>query len=87
LILIFLGCALAPPPAVAARMHEDGGRHDRPEHSLVMAAEYPGVAAAGEDAEMDLIFRNKGRTDESVSLRMVQVPDRREAGSRPSATR
>lgn len=48
----------------------------RPERSLVMAAEYPGIVLPqGKEVNMDLTFYNKGRTDESVDVRIAQKPD------------
>ncbi|MCU0558782.1 MAG: NEW3 domain-containing protein [Desulfobacterales bacterium] len=48
----------------------------RPERLLLMAAEYPGVVAPqGKEVNMDLTFFNKGRTDETVDVRIAQKPD------------
>ena len=48
----------------------------KPLRSLLMAAEFPGVVVTqGEDVAMDLIFHNKGRTDENVTLTLSEVPD------------
>ena len=48
----------------------------KPLRSIQMAAEYPGVTVArGENVAMDLIFHNKGRTDENVILSLSEVPD------------
>jgi uncharacterized membrane protein len=47
-----------------------------PLRSILMAAEFPGVAVGqGEDVSMDLIFHNKGRTDENVSITLTEVPE------------
>jgi uncharacterized membrane protein len=48
---------------------------NRPEREIVMAAEYPGVEVSkGEDVSMDLIFHNKGRSDESVDVWIAEKP-------------
>lgn len=48
----------------------------RPERSLVMAAEYPGIVLPqGKEVNMDLTFFNKGRSDETVEVRVAQKPD------------
>jgi uncharacterized membrane protein len=48
---------------------------DTPERSLTMAAEYPGVEVpAGDDVSMDIIFHNKGKRDENVSIQITQIP-------------
>jgi len=45
------------------------------ERLITMAAEFPGVEiAAGEDVSMDIIFHNKGKRDESVSVWIAQKP-------------
>lgn len=47
----------------------------KPERRLVMAPEYPGVVTApGKEVSMDLTFINKGRTDETVDVRVSQTP-------------
>ncbi|GIX46269.1 MAG: hypothetical protein KatS3mg131_0480 [Candidatus Tectimicrobiota bacterium] len=48
----------------------------KPERLLTMAAEYPGVeVSAGENVEMDLIFHNKGRSDETVRVWIEEQPE------------
>jgi uncharacterized membrane protein len=48
---------------------------NRPRRSVIMAAEYPGVEiSAQEDVSMDLIFHNKGRTDETVEVWVADLP-------------
>lgn len=49
--------------------------NNRPARSVSMAAEYPGVAvSAQEDVSMDLIFHNKGKTDETVAVWVSDLP-------------
>jgi uncharacterized membrane protein len=48
---------------------------NRPARSIVMAAEYPGVVVPpDENVSMDLIFHNKGKSDESVDVWISEVP-------------
>ena len=48
----------------------------RPLRSIQMAAEFPGVVVGqDENVSMDLIFHNKGRTDENVSITLSGVPE------------
>lgn len=53
---------------------------DRPVRSIFMAAEYPGVQVPmDENVSMDIIFHNKGKTDENVDIRMAEIPQGWEA--------
>ena len=48
----------------------------KPLRSIQMAAEFPGVVVGQEEnVSMDLIFHNKGRTDENVSITLSEVPE------------
>jgi uncharacterized membrane protein len=47
----------------------------RPERGISVAFEYPGVVInKGDDATVDLIVKNKGRHDESISFKIVSSP-------------
>jgi uncharacterized membrane protein len=49
---------------------------NKPERLIFMAAEYPGVIVSqGKEVGMDLNFINKGRTDETVDVRVAQAPE------------
>ena len=49
---------------------------DRPARSIFMAAEYPGVEVpVEENVSMDIIFHNKGKSDENVSVWVAEKPD------------
>jgi uncharacterized membrane protein len=49
---------------------------EKPARLIEMAAEYTGVEVpAEEDVSMDLIFYNKGRSDENVDVRIASVPE------------
>ena len=51
---------------------ENGGK---PERLIVMAVEYPGVVISrNENVRMDVIFKNKGQSDETVHVRIAQKP-------------
>jgi len=76
-LLVAVGLLVAP---VCFAYDKDSEEGERPERLIEMAAEYPGVEVpAEEDVTMDLIFHNKGRSDENVSVRVVSVPDGWEA--------
>jgi uncharacterized membrane protein len=70
--VVVAGYCLAASRLAAA---ESGEAEKRPERLIVMAAEYPGVSVpAGEDVSMDLIFNNKGRSDESMRAWVASEP-------------
>jgi len=76
-LLVAVGLLVAP---VCFAYDKDSEEGERPERLIEMAAEYPGVQVpAEENVTMDLIFHNKGRSDENVSVRVVSVPDGWEA--------
>ena len=48
---------------------------NRPARSIFMAAEYPGVEVpVDENVSMDIIFHNKGKSDENMSVWMAETP-------------
>lgn len=48
----------------------------KPKRSIVMAAEYPGVEVPlDEDVSIDLIFHNKGTTDETLDVWVAEKPE------------
>ncbi len=50
-------------------------QNDRPERSIVMAAEFSGIQVPpDENVSMDIIFHNKGKTDENVDVRLADIP-------------
>ena len=64
--------ALVLSPGLSPAQQEE---KDRPERSIFMAAEYPGVQVpVDENVSMDIIFHNKGKTDENVDIRMAEIP-------------
>jgi uncharacterized membrane protein len=55
---------------------EEGDDADKPDRSIVMAVEYPGIEIPqDDDVSMDLIFYNKGKSDENVSVRVTEKPE------------
>jgi len=76
-LLVAVGLLVVP---VSFSYEKDDEEAERPERLIEMAAEYPGVEVPPEeDVTMDLIFHNKGRSDENVSVRVVSVPEGWEA--------
>ncbi|MBW2057494.1 MAG: hypothetical protein JRJ26_08360 [Deltaproteobacteria bacterium] len=70
--LIVVGLVLSGRPVAAS---EDDHEEKKPARLVEMAAEYPGVEVPeGEDVSMDLIFYNRGRSDETIDVRLVSVP-------------
>jgi len=62
--------------ASAAFCAEKSDAAGKPERLLIMAPEYPGVITLqGKEVSMDLNFINKGRTDETVEVKVTQKPD------------
>ncbi len=65
--------AIVAFPALCAEKADTAAK---PERLILMAPEYPGVIAAqGKEVSMDLTFVNKGRTDETLDVRVAQTPD------------
>ena len=49
---------------------------DRPARSIFMAAQYPGIEVPVEEiVSMDIIFHNKGKSDENMMVRIAEKPD------------
>ncbi|MCP4352205.1 MAG: hypothetical protein GY795_42645 [Desulfobacterales bacterium] len=49
---------------------------NRPDRLITMAVEYPGIVIPpDEDVSMDIIFHNKGRSDENVEVWIAKKPD------------
>jgi uncharacterized membrane protein len=61
-------------PALA--VHAAESEASRPARSIQLAVEYPGIEIGpGEDFSMDVIFRNKGRSDERLNIWLEEVPE------------
>ena len=49
---------------------------DKPDRLITMAVEYPGIEiAVGENVSMNILFHNKGKSDENVDVRLAQQPE------------
>ncbi len=71
MLLVILAVVLGYGPGFAA-----GKNDDRPDRAIFMAAEYPGVEVPlDENVSMDIIFHNKGKRDENMSVRVVETPE------------
>ena len=47
-----------------------------PERQVTMAVEYPGIELqAGKDVTMDILFHNKGKSDETIDVRVASAPE------------
>jgi uncharacterized membrane protein len=69
--LLFTAWVLAPG-LCSAKTPDD----NRPARSITMAAEYPGVEIPpDENVSMDLIFHNRGKSDESLDVRVSLKPE------------
>ena len=55
---------------------EDEGSEAKPDRLITMAVEYPGVKIAKDEDEvsMDIIFHNKGKSDENVNVWIEEKP-------------
>jgi uncharacterized membrane protein len=68
--LIFSGFA-----SMAAENKKKEDFESRPERAIQMSAEFPGVEVPpGQTVTMNLLFDNKGRTNENVSVSVASVP-------------
>ena len=72
LTVFLVGLAAAILPGLCFAKDFD---NNRPPRSITMAMEYPGVEVpAEEDVSMDIIFHNKGRSDENVEVWLSEIP-------------
>ncbi len=69
IILIF--CLILPSLLLAQEVKKD----NRPERGIAVFPEYSGVIVPkGEAVRMDLILENKGRTDETIDVKISTIP-------------
>ena len=72
ILSLALGTAALTPAFAAEKKDKDD---TRPERGISVAFEYPGVVInEGNDANVDLIVKNKGKRDESILLTITQSP-------------
>jgi uncharacterized membrane protein len=68
-ILIFI-CGASPASGAEGKTGEQ-----KPERLITMGVEYSGIVVPkGEEVSMDLILHNKGRTDETVAVKIADKP-------------
>ncbi len=71
-VILLIILTMAVDPGLCSAKEET---ENRPARSITMATEYPGVEVpAEEDVSMDIIFHNKGRTDENVEVWLSEIP-------------
>ena len=74
IFMIVLGILISLPPCMAYG-EDKADDKDKPDRLIVMAAEYTGVEVpTEEDVSMDIIFKNKGRSDETVEVWISDKP-------------
>ena len=62
--------------ANAASEKDASADEKKPERLIIMASEYPGVEVPpDEDVSIDIIFHNKGRSDETVDVWVAEKPE------------
>ncbi len=60
---------------LAAVYGQEKEEEEKPDRLVAMAVEYPGVVVPQEeDVSMDIIFYNKGKSDETVNVEVASVP-------------
>jgi uncharacterized membrane protein len=80
-LLILLVCAILTVSftllAAETTMAETAKKEDNdgPEREITMTVAFPGVQVAqGEEVSMDVVFHNKGKRNENVSIRVAEKP-------------
>jgi uncharacterized membrane protein len=74
-VLVALAVVFAGWTSMAAETKKKEDLESRPERSIQMSAEFPGVEVPpGQTVTMNLIFDNKGRTNENVSVAVASKP-------------
>jgi uncharacterized membrane protein len=72
--IVCLGLLVAQWPCFASD-EDKKAAEKKPARAIVMAAQYPGEEnSKDEDLSMDIIFHNKGRKDEDVSVWISEKP-------------
>jgi uncharacterized membrane protein len=74
--LIVIGLMFSQLPCAAQEQGNNPGDENKPERLITMAAEYPGVEIPFEEnVTMNLIFHNKGKSDENVDVWVAEKPE------------
>ncbi|MFA5026705.1 MAG: NEW3 domain-containing protein [Candidatus Methylomirabilota bacterium] len=72
---VLFGLALAVALVGVASAADEKKRDDRPERGIAVYTEFSGVIVpVGDTVRMDLTVENKGRRDETVSLKLANAP-------------
>jgi uncharacterized membrane protein len=71
LLVVLIFCLIFPPLILAQEEKKDL----RPERGIAVYPEFSGVIVSkGESVRMDLILDNKGRTDETIDVKISNIP-------------
>jgi uncharacterized membrane protein len=74
--VLFISLAMVTLLIISASSFAQNEKEKLPARAISMAVEYPGVEIAkDEDISMDVIFHNKGRTDEDVEVWIAEKPE------------
>ena len=74
-VLVALGLVFSGWASMAAETKKKEDFENRPERSIQMSAEFPGVQVPpGQTVTMNLIFDNKGRTNENIDVSIASIP-------------
>jgi uncharacterized membrane protein len=74
-MVIMVAALLALCAAPALRAEETGARDERPARGLTAAFQYSGITLEAEDSvSVDLLVRNRGRSDETYLLEVTEQP-------------
>jgi len=73
--MVTLGLVFSGWASTAAETKKKEDFENRPERSIQMSAEFPGVEVPpGQTVTMNLLFDNKGRTNENVDVSIASCP-------------
>ncbi len=75
MFLVMVGLSISLSPCIAYGK-DAAGKENMPERLIEMAAEHPGVEVPpDEDVSIDIVFHNKGRSDETVNVWIAEQPE------------
>ena len=74
MFLVMVGLSISLSPHIAFGK-DAAGKESMPERLIEMAAEHPGVEVPpDEDVNIDIVFHNKGRSDETINVWIAEQP-------------
>jgi uncharacterized membrane protein len=74
-LLLIISLAMVTLMLIPASSFAETAKANLPERAISMAVEYPGVEISkDDDVSLDIIFHNKGRTDENVEVWIAEKP-------------